>query len=114
MLHRPITHGEMWLIKAHKRLMGWCNTRGWKCSAAFLTSPSSEVWRRYTQHEVLITDRAGKTVSIAFTMYADEAQLVDDGGLPQGFDANVFDNMMEPHGLAGKPKPSKRQLEMFP
>lgn len=115
MLHRPIalTRGERWLAKAYKRLAGWCNTRGWKCSAAFQTSPLSETWRRYTQHEVFITDVKGRTVSIAFTLCADEAQLVDEGGIPQGFDAVTFDNMLEVYALASKPKHSKRQLEMF-
>lgn len=106
------THGEKWLIKAHRRMVGWCKTRGWNCSEPKLTTPRAEQWRRYNQFEVFISDATGKEVSLAFDMYADEAQLVDEGGMAQGFDAVTFDNMIEPYGLADKPKHSKKQLEL--
>lgn len=106
------THGELWLTKAHRRIEGWCKTRGWRCSSPRLTTPRAEQWKRYNQFEVFVSDIHGKTVSIAFDMYADEAQFVDDGGMPQGFDAVTFDNMMAVVDLSEKPKPSKRQLEL--
>lgn len=107
-----LPHGEMWLLKAHRRMVGWCTSRGWKCSEPRLTSPRREAWRGYVQYEVFISDRTGRTASIAFDMHADKPDLVDAGGVGQGFDAVTFDNMVEPYGLADKPRPSKKQLEL--
>jgi hypothetical protein len=108
-----MTHGEMWLAKAHRRIEGWCKTRGWTASFPRLTAPRAERWRGYSQYEVFITDRNGRTASIAFDMHADRPDLVDDGGLGQGFDAVTFDAIMESFDLAEKVKPSKRQLELW-
>jgi hypothetical protein len=102
----------MWLVKAHRRIEGWCKTRGWRVSFPRLTTPRAEQWRGYSQYEVFITDRNGHVASIAFDMHADKPDLVNEGGLGQGFDAVTFDNIMEPHELAEKAKPSKRQLEL--
>lgn len=106
------THGEMWLAKAHRRIEGWCKTRGWKCGLPRLVSPRCERWRGYPQYEVFIADRFGREASIAFDMHADRPELVDDGGMQLGFDAVTFDEVVERFGLADKPRPTKRQLEL--
>lgn len=107
-----MTHGDMWLAKAHLRIEGWCKTRGWRVSFPRLTTPRYVQWRGYSQYEVFITDRSGRVASIAFNMHADKANLVNEGGLGQGFDAVTFDNMLEPFELAKKTKPSKHQMEL--
>lgn len=107
-----MTHGEMWLAKAQRRIEGWCKTRGWCVSPPRLTTPCSERWRGYSQYEVFITDRNGRAASIAFDMHADKPDLVNEGGLGQGFDAVTFDILLEPFELADKPRASKRQLEL--
>lgn len=107
-----MTHGDMWLAKAQRRIEGWCKTRGWSVSNPRLTTARSEQWRGYSQYEVFITDRNGRTASIAFDMHADKPDLVNAGGLGQGFDAATFDTLVEQFDLADKPRLSKRQLEL--
>lgn len=97
--------GAKWVAKVHKRLAGWCSTRGWECGNARLIGAD--------QYEVWIGDRTGREAPIAFEMSADVPSLVDDYGMAHDFDAVTFDQFMTPHGLATKPVISKRQLTLI-
>lgn len=99
-----MTHGERWLAKAHKRLEGYCKTRGWLCGGLRLTS------ERCSQYEVFITDRLGQEACVVFEMYAGKPSFIDDKGILYDFDVRTFEDFVSPFDLAPKALSSKRQL----
>ena len=98
-----MTNGAKWIARAHKRIAGWCKTRGWRCGPPFVIGRS--------QLEVTIKDCFGATGYVVFDD-SSEPNLIDECGRYQDFDAVTFDAMLEPFALAPKPLVSKRQLSL--